>query len=122
MLRVILDENNDLPVGGPRLASGRESVRTAYQARFGTQQGEWRYDKTYGTPWRPVVLRKYFDSNATAQLMASTASGIPETPNVTQDQVALDTVTNADARQVDITISGVRFGNDTAEITVTTEL
>jgi len=122
VLRVILDANNDLPSGGPKLAEGAESVRTAYQAVFGTQQGEWRYDKTFGTQWRPVVLRKYFDATATAQLMARTASTVPETPNVTQAQVDIDTTSSADFRQADITIEDVVIGGETVTIVVTTEI
>jgi hypothetical protein len=52
VLRVILDEDNDIPNGGPGLGQGIDSVASALRAEFSTQTGEWPYDKTFGCPYR----------------------------------------------------------------------
>ena len=120
MLRVLLDENNDFPPGGPKLGNGIASVGTAFQAVFGTQQGEWAYDLTFGMPWRSCVFGKYFDAGSTLSIVASVANTVPEPEPVSANQISLDTTTNADARQVDITISDVIVGEDITDIEVST--
>lgn len=122
MLRVILDADNDLPPGGPVLASGSESARTALQAVFGTQQGEWGFDKLFGTPWRPAILRKFFDAAATRAIMANTANTVPDIEPVVGAQVLIDTTSQAAARQVDITIEDVLVDGDVQTLTLSTVL
>ena len=123
MLRVLLDANNDLPEGGPVLATGVESVRTGMQAVFGTQQGEWPFDFRFGTPWRNAVLQKYFDPSSTRSIMATTANSLrPEIEPVNGTQIELDTLTQADERQVNITLSDVQVDNQLVDITIPTLL
>lgn len=107
MLRVMLTENNDLPPGGPRLVNGLDSAAVALQAVFGTQAGEWPFDLLFGMRWRQEVFGKYFDSNATNQAAAATANTVPDIQPVTGNQITIDTTTQADARQVDITIDDI---------------
>lgn len=137
MLRVYLDSDNDLPPGGPRLcggpgvvdiidADGRSqridsrlaSAGVALQAVFGTQAGEWPFNLTFGMPWRQEVFGKYFDANATAQIIASTANTVPDIEPVASDAITIDTTTQADQRQVDITIDPVIVGTATGVIIV----
>lgn len=118
MLRVILDENNDLPDGGPRLGAGLASAATALQAVFGTQQGEWPFNKTFGCPWRNEILQKFFDPGATRSIMASTANTVPDIEPVASTQITLDTTTQAEWRQVDITIADVVVDNEQDDITI----
>jgi len=122
MLRVLLDEDNDLPEGGPVLASGIDSAATALQAVFSTQAGSWPYSFVFGVDWRSEVLVKYFNPATTRALMAEEANTVPDIQPVVPSQVLLDTLTNADARQVEITIEDVIVGSDVATITVSTEL
>lgn len=107
MLRVMLTEDNDLPPGGPRLVNGLDSAAVALQAVFGTQAGEWPFNLLFGMRWRQEVFGKYFDSNATNQAAAATANTVPDIQPVTGNQITLDTITQADARQVDITIDDI---------------
>ena len=137
MLRVYLDADNDLPPGGPRLCGGPgaidvinasgvverqnsalASAGVALQAVFGTQAGEWPYNLTFGTPWRDEVFGKYFDSTTTAQIVASVANTVPDIEPVTSNQITIDTLTQADARQVNITIDSVQVGNTTGSVTI----
>lgn len=121
-LRVILDENNDLPPGGPVLAGGAPSARVAYQAVFGTQAGEWRYDFTFGTQWRNGILRKFFNPSTTRSLIAATANTVPDGQPITSSQVALDTTTNANFRQVDIELGPIVIDDEPVTISVSTLL
>jgi hypothetical protein len=107
MLRVMLDEDNDLPPGGPRLVNGLESAGVALQAVFGTQAGEWPFDLLFGMRWRQEVFGKYFDSNATNQAAAATANTVPDIQPVSGNQITIDTTTQAEVRQVDITIEDI---------------
>lgn len=127
MLRAILDDNNDFDEEGPRLGDGLPSARTALQAVFGTQQGEWGYNKTFGCPWRNGVFGKYFDAGSTLSIIASTANSIreivpfPDIEPVTAAQISLDTTTRADFRQVDIAITGVTANDgDVDDVTIST--
>lgn len=128
MQRAILDENNDFGETGPQLGDGVPSAATALQAVFGIQQGEWGYNKTLGTPWRNGIFGKYFDAGATLSFMASTANSIrelvpfPDIEPVTAAQITLDTLTQADARQVNIGIARVIVVGEDAptDIAVTT--
>lgn len=139
MLRVYLDADNDLPPGGPQLCGGPgpfdvinadgvterlnsalASAGVALQAVFGTQAGEWPYDFTFGTPWRQEVFGKYFDATTTAQIMASTANTVPDIEPVASNAITIDTLTQADARQVNITIDPVVVGTATGAVTVST--
>jgi hypothetical protein len=125
VLRVMLDENNDLPPGGPRLVNGLESAGVALQAVFGTQAGEWPFDLLFGMRWRQEVFGKYFDANATNQAAAATANTVPDIQPVTGNQITLDTTTQADARQVDITIEDIQLRTTTgapASLTISVAL
>ena len=114
MLRVMLDENNDLPSGGPRLVGGVESAGVALQAVYATQAGEWPYNLSFGTQWRGVILRKYFDPATTRSAIATPAnSWVPDIEPITGNQITLDTTTYADIRQVDITITDVMLAGST---------
>jgi hypothetical protein len=120
MLRVFLTDANDLPPGGPRLVTGIDSAAVALQAVFGTQQGEWPFDFTFGCPWRGEILQKFFDPGATRSIMANTANTVPDIQPVVSSQVSLDTTTQAAARQVNITISDVVVGDEQAELVLPT--
>ena len=125
MLRVMLTEDNDLPPGGPRLVNGLESAGVALQAVFGTQAGEWPFDLLFGMRWRQEVFGKYFDANATNQAAAATANTVPDIQPVTGNQIALDTTTQADARQIDITIENIQLRTTTgapASLTISVAL
>lgn len=122
-MRVQLDENNDLPDGGPVLVTGMDSVATAMQSVFGTQQGEWPFDFTFGCPWRNEILQKYFDPGSTRSIVATIANGlVPEIEPVVGSQVEIDTTTQAADRQVNITIEGVIVDDVQTDITLTTVL
>jgi hypothetical protein len=137
MLRVYLDHNNDLPPGGPRLCGGPgaldiidedgrsqridsrlASAAVALQAVFGTQAGEWPFNLTFGMRWRQEVFGKYFDANATAQVVAATANTVTDIEPVTSEAITLDTLTQADARQVNITIDPVIVGTATGVLVI----
>lgn len=122
MLRVILDENNDIPIGGPVLASGMDSAASALRAEFSTQTGEWPYDKTFGCPYRGAIFGKFFDSAATNSIVAAVANKTPDIEPVTGNQITIDTTTNAAARQVDITINNVTVDGDQFDLTLQTTL
>lgn len=123
MLRVRLDEDNDLPDGGPVLVTGMDSVATALQAVFGTQQGEWPFDFTFGCPWRNAILQKYFDPGSTRSIVATIANGlVPEIEPVVGSQVEIDTTTQAAERQVTITIDGIVADGQQTDITLSTVL
>lgn len=107
MLRVILDDDNDLPAGGPKLGNGIESARTALQAVFSVQAGEWPYNLVFGMRWRQEVFGKYFNASTTQQLVALTANTVPDIEPVTSSQITIDTTTYADVRQANITIDPV---------------
>jgi hypothetical protein len=120
VLRVILDENNDIPIGGPTLASGVDSAASSLRAEFSTQTGEWPFDKTFGCPWRNAIFGKFFDSASTTSIIAAVANKTPDIAAVTANQITLDTVTNAAARQVDITIRNVLVNDDLVDLTLQT--
>lgn len=121
MLRVILDENNDIPEGGPVLGDGIDSAATALRAEFSTQQGEWKYDKiNFGFPWRNEVFGKFFDPATTSSFVAAVANRTPDIEPVTGNQITIDTTTNADARQVDITIINITVDGESQDLTITT--
>lgn len=94
------------------------SAATALQAVFGTQQGEWPFDFTFGCLWRNEILQKFFDPAATRSLMASTANTVPDIEPVASTQITIDTTTNAASRQVDITISDVVVDNEQDDLTI----
>lgn len=122
MLRVLLDANNDIPPGGPELVSGIDSAAVALQAVFGTQQGEWVYDLTFGTPWRDEILQKYFDAGTTRSICARVANTVPDIEPVVSAQIDIDTTTQAANRQADITLNNVTADGEQADISVTTAL
>lgn len=107
MRRVLLDANNDLPPGGPRLVDGVESAGVALQAVFSVQAGEWPYNLLFGMRWRQEVFGRYFDENATRQFCASTANVVPDIQPVIGSQIAIDTTARADVRQANITIDDI---------------
>jgi hypothetical protein len=107
MLRVLLDENNDLPVGGPRLVGGAESAAVALQAVFSVQAGEWPYNLLFGMPYRQALFGKFFNAATTTSFVAATANTVPDIVPVGDTQITIDTTTNADARQADITINNI---------------
>ena len=134
-----LNADNDLPPGGPQLCGGAGgfdvvnadgtverqssalvSAGVALQAVFGTQAGEWPYDFTFGTPWRQEVFGKYFDATTTAQIMANVANTVPDIEPVTSNDITIDTLTQADARQVNITIDPVTVGTASGAVVVNT--
>jgi hypothetical protein len=120
MLRVLLDENNDLPPGGPVLVDGIDSVATGMRAEFSTQAGEWPYDFTFGLQWRGAILQKFFDPAATRSLIAAKANTfLPEIDAVSGAQVDIDTTTFAAERQVVITLSDVRVNGEQIDISFT---
>jgi hypothetical protein len=118
MLRVILDENNDIPNGGPFLKSGIDSAASALRAEFSTQAGEWPFDKTFGCPYRGAIFNKFFDAGTTASLCAAVANKTPDIEPVTANQIIIDTTTNAAARQVDITINNIVVNDDKLDLTL----
>lgn len=121
MLRVQLDANNDLPEGGPKLVTGVDSVATALQAVFGTQQGEWAFDFTFGCPWRDAILLKFFDPGTTRSIMARITNGlVPEIEPVIGSQIEIDTTSQAANRQVNITINDVRVNGQQLTLALTT--
>lgn len=113
MLRVLLDENNDLPAGGPKLVGGEQSAAVALQAVFSVQTGEWPYNLTFGMPWRQAVFGKFFNAATTTSFAAVTANTVPDIVPVGDTQITIDTTTNADARQVDITIDNIALRGST---------
>jgi len=123
MLRVLLDENNDLPPGGPRLVGGVASAAVALRAVFSTQAGEWPFNRTFGMMWRQAVFGKFFNAAITSQATAATANTVPEITPVVGNQVTLDTIEGADDRQVNIAVNDIRLRAGGAEpftFTVTT--
>jgi hypothetical protein len=116
-------EANDIPLGGPTLGSGIDSAATALCSEFSTQQGEWPYDKAFfGFPYRQAVFGKFFDSNTTASFAAAVANRTPDIEPVTAAQITIDTTTNADARQADITIANVTVDGEQQDLTLQTTL
>lgn len=110
-LKQTADGSLDLSGGGPRLVSGAEALQAAMFNRLSTQAGEWVYDKTYGVPWREVVLRRYFSAGETAGILAATASLATNAARVSATQV--DLTTNSVTRRVEIRVRGVRVrGSD----------
>ena len=95
---------------------------------FGTQQGEWGYNKTFGCPWRNGIFGKYFNAGSTLSIIASTANAVrdlvpyPDIEPVTASQVSLDTTTQAEFRQVDIGLARVTVtaDNSVEDISITT--
>ena len=122
MLRVLLDENNDFPPGGPVLVDGIDSAATALRATFSTQAGEWPFDKTFGMRWRGPVLEKYFNPAATRSECATVANTVSDIEPVVGSQITIDTLTNSAARQVNITIEGVTVGEEQTDLTISTIL
>lgn len=123
MLRVILDNDNDLPPGGPVLAAGMDSAATAIRAELSTQAGEWPFDKAdFGMRWRGIVLVKYFDAAATQAWIAATVNRVPDINRVTSTQIAIDTTTGAVARQATITINDVVVDDQQTDLVFTTVL
>jgi hypothetical protein len=120
VLRVILDEDNDIPNGGPGLGQGIDSVASALRAEFSTQTGEWPYDKTFGCPYRNAIFGKFFSPGTTASIAAAVANKTPDIEPVTANQISVDSTTNAAARQVDITIDNVIVDGDQFDLTLTT--
>lgn len=121
MYRVILDENNDIPDGGPILAIGIDSAATSLRAEFSTQLGEWPYDKAnFGCPYRSPIFGKFFDAASTNSICAAVANRTPDIEPVTAQQISIDTTTNADARQVNIDIINVTVDGDQFDLTLQT--
>ena len=120
MLRVLLDENNDLPIGGPVLASGMDSAATAIQAVLSTQQGEWPFDLTFGVAWRGAVLGKFFDPADTASLVAASINTVTDIEPVTAAQINIDTTTQADVRQANITVDDVTVDGEQVDLSFST--
>lgn len=118
MLRVLLDDDNDFPPGGPRLVDGVDSVASALRAELSVQAGEWPYDKTFGVDWRNEILQKFFAPAASSALLATTINGlVPEIEPVSGAQIEIDTASQADARQVTITVSDVVVDDDRVDLT-----
>lgn len=114
-------EANDIPYGGPVLGSGMDSAATSLCSEFSTQQGEWPYDKQFfGFPYRQEVFGKFFDPNTTNSFCAEVANRTPDIEPVTTNQVIVDTTTNADARQVDLTIVNVTVDGEQQDLTLQT--
>lgn len=116
MLRVLLNENNDLPPGGPRLVGGVESAGVALQAVFSVQAGEWPYDLLFGMRWREEVFGKYFDENATRQFLAATANAVPDIQPVIGSQITIDTLARSDIRQANITLDDINLRTTTGVV------
>jgi len=127
VLRVILDDNNDFPVGvmgddgvyvpgGPVLGTGIDSYATAVRSVLSVQAGEWPFDLTFGTRYRSVVLVKYFDAAATRAMLAATINTVPDSDvPVTPAQITIDTVSLADVRQANITVDDVVIDGETVD-------
>lgn len=123
MLRVLLDENNDFPIGGPQLVSGMDSAATALRATFSTQTGEWPFNKTFGCPWRGSILGKFFDPATTSSICAAVANTwVPDIQPITGNQITIDTIINATQRQVDITIDAVTVDGEQLDLTLQTTI
>jgi hypothetical protein len=121
--RVILDDDNDIPIGGPILASGIDSAATSLRAEFSTQLGEWPYDKVnFGCPYRGPIFGKFFDAAATNSICATVANRTPDIEPVTAQQITIDTTTNAAERQVNIDIANVTVDGDQLDLTLQTTL
>lgn len=120
MLRVILDDNNDIPVGGPVLGTGIDSAASAIRSVLSTQAGEWPYDLTFGVMWRGAVFGKFFDAAATRSLLAATVNTVPDIEPITAAQITIDTVSLADARQANITIDDVTVDDEQVDLDFTT--
>jgi hypothetical protein len=114
MLRVLLDENNDIPPGGPRLVDGEQSAAVALQAVYSTQAGEWPYDLRFGTLWRQEVFGKFFNAATTSQVIADAGnSWVPDIVPMTDAQITIDTTTQAEFRQADITVDDLALRSST---------
>ena len=123
MLRVRLDENNDIPIGGPKLVDGIDSVATGIRAVLSTQAGEWPYDFTFGTPWRDDILMKFFDAATTQSIIAARINTLrPEIEPVTPNQITIDTITQASARQANITVDDVTVDGQQVDLSFTTQI
>jgi hypothetical protein len=116
MLRVLLDENNDLPPGGPRLVGGEQSAAVALRAVFSVQAGEWPYDFRFGMLWRQAVFGKFFNAATTSQMVAAAANTVPDITPVVDSQITIDTTTQAEWRQANITVEDISLRSDTEPV------
>jgi len=114
---VALTDDGDLDVrNGLYLVSGAEAARGALYYRFSTfagtsrdNPGEWRYNYTYGVPWRDAVLGRYFKPDEIQAVLADVATQTTGVGEVSPGQVSL--VVNPRTRRAAIQIVDIPLLN-----------
>jgi hypothetical protein len=120
----IFDGDLDLRGGGPRLVRGVEAAAGALYYRFSTfagtgpdDPGEWRYDYTYGMPWRTAVFGRFFRLDETQSIVAATASRVTDISPVSAFQVQI--TVDSGTRRATIVVDRIQVGGVISAETVT---